>query len=66
MKKQNLRVWNVINPPRKSDYYNVESVKVAIKLINSLANRQLKNDNIFLPIDILNPKTIYCAPILLC
>jgi len=43
----NLRVWNVINPPNNARYYKVDSPEQAIKKINSIAKRQLKNENIF-------------------
>ena len=42
-----LRVWNAINiGSGRIDYYNVDSVKKAKGLINTLADIQLKSENI--------------------
>lgn len=40
--KKPLRVWNVINPPNKPNYYPVDSPEQAHKMINELAQAQLK------------------------
>ena len=46
-----LRVYNMINFRRPIDYYDVTSIGEAVKLIDDLANAQLKNkailDNLF-------------------
>lgn len=44
MKK--LQVWNMINFNPKVDKYDVQNIEDAIKLIDNLANAQLKNSQI--------------------
>jgi len=44
--KGKLLVWNTINPPSKMAYYEVASVEEAKKVIDYLANEQLKDPRI--------------------
>jgi len=41
-----LKVWNVINPPRKPVWIPVSSVYEALETINHLINKQLKMKSI--------------------
>lgn len=41
-----LRVWNVINPPRPARHFDVKNVKEAIKVINREAQIQLKDKDV--------------------
>lgn len=36
-----LKVWHIINPPRKPKYYKVESVREGHNLIDKLAKKDL-------------------------
>lgn len=40
-KPGDLRVWNIINPPREPEYYPVRDVDHAMRLIDALADSQL-------------------------
>ena len=42
-----LKVWNVINPPRQPTWHPVKSPDAGALLILKLANEQLKDDSIF-------------------
>lgn len=41
LKNGDLRVWNIINPPRESEFYPVKNLEHAVKLIDTLADSQL-------------------------
>jgi hypothetical protein len=45
-KEGDLRVWNIINPPREPDYYPVKDINHAEKLIDCLAESQLLQNEI--------------------
>lgn len=40
-KPGDLRVWNIINPPREPETYPVKDADHAVRLINALADSQL-------------------------
>ena len=42
-----LRVWNVINPPGEPLWYPVETPEEGARLIDQLANEQVKDDAVF-------------------
>lgn len=42
----NLRVWYVKNPPRDPEHFPVDSVEQAVKKINRLVNRDLKDSRV--------------------
>jgi hypothetical protein len=42
-----MRVWRIANEPSNSSYYPVSSEEEAIKKINELAQKDLKNEGVF-------------------
>lgn len=40
-KPGDLRVWNIINPPREPEFYPVKDVEHAERLIDAMADSQL-------------------------
>jgi hypothetical protein len=48
VKEGDLRVWYVVNPPANATHIYVADPHEAIRVIDSEANRQLKDDRIFM------------------
>jgi len=44
--KRRLRVWWTVNPPREGERYPVKDIEEAVKKINELSQRDLKNSKV--------------------